>query len=96
MAPTIESLASRSILNLIQPLLPKEGTDQIPPSSATGAGLVKETLDFYVDHVESSTGLPYFANDKFGRVRSAVKVTMPHMAHLHSLPVSCHLFYLSL
>jgi len=90
---TLSSLASGSVLNPIQPLLSDEGAHPIPSSSTTGAGLVKETLDFYVDRMESSTALPYFVNDKFGRARSALKGTVPRMACLHSLPVSCRLCY---
>jgi hypothetical protein len=89
-------LASGSVLNPIQPLLSMEGVHLVPSSSATGSGLVEETLDFYVNRMESSTGLPYFVHDKFGRAKNALKVTVPHMAHLHSLPVSCRLRYLSL
>lgn len=89
-------LASGSIPNPIHPVLSKEGDHPIPSSSATGAGLVKETLDLYGDPLESFKGLPYFVNDKFGRAESALKVTVPHMVRPHSLPVSCRLCYLSL
>ena len=95
-SPEKAALASGIVLHPIQPLPSKEGAHPIPSLSATAAGMVKENLDFYVDHVESSTGLPCFVNDKFSRVKNVSKVTVPRMTRLHSLPVSCSLCYLSL
>lgn len=82
-SPEKAALSSGCVLNLIQ-LPSKEGAHPIPSSSTTGAGLVKETPDFYFDHVESSIGLPCFVNDKFGRARISLGVTAPHLARLYS------------